>query len=72
MMSTLFFPIIPSIIQMTIFIFGFAVIVYLNSFGKPSYIVKMYSSTCDCTGPAASYHVWDAFAFKLHLIKLNY
>lgn len=57
MMSTLFFPIIPSIIQMFVFIFGIAVIVYLGTFGEPSYKVKHYSHGCFCHGPAAHYGV---------------
>lgn len=62
MVSSLFFPIIPSIVQILILGFGIGVAIYLSTIGDPYYKTKNFNSfDCKCSGAAIGYGVNKLF-----------
>lgn len=58
MVSALFFPVIPSIIQVLVAFFGIGVAIYLTTIGDPFYKTKNFNSLyCKCSGDASKYGV---------------
>lgn len=56
--TTLFFPIIPVIIQLGFIVFAGSVFLYLSSIGEPSYKLKNFNPiNCYCSGAASKYVV---------------